>query len=60
MAELNTNNKPTEENVIDSKKISVMCDDRCCGHCSHYDGDGYCSDGKPVRATDWCKDFRWA
>ena len=47
-------------NSINSGLISIMCDDRCCGHCKYYDGNGYCSDEKPVRPTDWCPDFKYA
>ena len=56
-AEINNVNR---DKTIDPQKICIMCDDKCCGHCSYYDGKGYCSDGKPVRPTDWCKDFKWA
>lgn len=60
MCKLNMDKNFIKENIIDSKNITVMCDDRCCGHCAHYGGDGYCSDGNPVRSTDWCEDFKWA
>ena len=60
MCKLNINKNLTEENVINSKNISIMCDDRCCGHCRYYDGNGYCSDGTAVRSSDWCNDFKWA
>jgi len=45
--------------VIDPQKICTMCDDRCCGHCKHYDGEGYCCDGTAVTSYHWCGDFEW-
>ena len=53
-------NKTISKNQIVSEMVSTMFDDRCCGHCKYYDGKGYCSDGKPVRPTDYCSSFKYA
>ena len=42
------------------KQGCVSCDDRYCGHCRYYDGNGYCSDGTPVSPHHWCSHFRYA
>lgn len=55
-----------QENVADMlhnavENACVSYDEKCCGHCRYYDSsDSTCSDGKPVRPTDWCSSFTWA